>query len=58
MLKADISPEAESRLGNLEELVNAAAEAAERGETAAEFLDHAALVADADALDEQAAVLC
>ena len=56
MLKADISPEAESRLGNLEELVNAAVEAAERGETTAEFLDHAALVADSDSLDEQAAV--
>jgi DNA helicase-2/ATP-dependent DNA helicase PcrA len=56
MLKADTSPEAESRIGNLEELLNAAAEAAERGETAAEFLDHAALVADSDALDEQAAV--
>lgn len=56
MLKGDISPEAESRLGNLEELVNAAAEASERGETTADFLDHAALVADSDALDEQAAV--
>ncbi len=56
MLKADLSPESESRAGNLEELINAAAEAAERGETAAEFLDHAALVADSDALDEQAAV--
>ena len=56
MLKADISPESESRTGNLEELINAAAEAAERGETASEFLDHAALVADSDALDEQAAV--
>ena len=56
MLKGDVSPEAESRLGNLEELVNAAAEASERGETPADFLDHAALVADSDALDEQAAV--
>ena len=56
MLKGDISPEAESRLGNLEELVNAAVEASERGESAADFLDHAALVADSDALDEQAAV--
>ncbi len=56
MLKADVSPEAESRIANLEELMNAAAEAAERGETAAEFLDHAALIADSDALDEQAAV--
>jgi DNA helicase-2/ATP-dependent DNA helicase PcrA len=56
MLKGDASPEAESRMANLEELVNAAAEAAERGETAAEFLDHAALVSDADGVDEQAAV--
>lgn len=56
MLKNDVSPEAESRLGNIEELVNAAAEAAERGETAADFLDHAALIADSDALDEQAVV--
>ena len=56
MLKADTSPEAESRLANLLELVNAAAEAAERGETVAEFLDHAALIADSDALDEQAQV--
>ena len=54
--RATISPEAETRLANLEELINAAAEAAERGETAAEFLDHAALVADADGVDEQAAV--
>ncbi len=56
MLKSDSSPDSESRLGNLEELVNAAAEAADRGETAAEFLDHAALVSDADSVDERAAV--
>lgn len=56
MLADDESPEAESRMENLRELLNAAAEAAERGETLADFLDHAALVADADALDEKAAV--
>jgi DNA helicase-2/ATP-dependent DNA helicase PcrA len=56
MLKADTSPESESRIGNLEELVNAAAEAAERGETVSDFLDHAALVADADSVDIQAQV--
>jgi DNA helicase-2/ATP-dependent DNA helicase PcrA len=56
MLKADNSPEAESRLPNIEELVNAAVEAVERGETASDFLDHAALVADADQVDEQAPV--
>ena len=36
--------------------MNAAAEAAERGETAADFLDHAALVSDADSVDEHALV--
>jgi DNA helicase II / ATP-dependent DNA helicase PcrA len=56
MLKSGASPDSESRLGNLEELVNAAVEAAERGETASDFLDHAALVSDADAVDEQATV--
>ena len=56
MLQADNDPEAESRLGNLNELVNAASEAAERGENIAEFLDHAALVSDTDELDERAPV--
>jgi DNA helicase-2/ATP-dependent DNA helicase PcrA len=56
MLKGEASPDSESRLANLQELVNAAAEAAERGETVADFLDHAALVADSDELDERATV--
>lgn len=56
LLEEDPSPEAESRLQNLSELITAAAEAAERGETIAEFLDHAALVADADSVDERAVV--
>ena len=56
MLEADSSPEAESRIANVNELLNAAVDAAERGETVTEFLDHAALVADADGLDEHAAV--
>jgi DNA helicase II / ATP-dependent DNA helicase PcrA len=56
MLEIDNDPEAESRLGNLSELVNAASEAAERGETIPEFLDHAALVSDTDNLDERAPV--
>ncbi|HJY06114.1 MAG TPA: UvrD-helicase domain-containing protein, partial [Bryobacteraceae bacterium] len=56
MLKTDKSPDAESRLANLEELINASVEAAERGETASEFLDHAALVSDADQVDERAPV--
>jgi DNA helicase-2/ATP-dependent DNA helicase PcrA len=56
MLKADNSPEAESRLSNIEELLTAAMEGAERGETVSDFLDHAALVADADQVDERAPV--
>ncbi len=56
MLESENSPESQARLENLNELMNAAAEAVERGETASEFLDHAALVAQADALDEQAQI--
>jgi len=56
MLEGDKDPESESRLANLNELINAAAEAAERGEGVAEFLDHAALVSDSDNLDERAPV--
>ena len=53
MLEEEHTPEAAVAPGNLDELVNAAAEAAERGETAGDFLDHAALVSDADAVDER-----
>ena len=56
MLQQEKTPESETRLENLDELITAAAEAAERGETISDFLDHAALVADADAYDEQAPV--
>ena len=56
MLEQENTPEAEARLENLTELMNAAAEAVERGETVDDFLDHAALVADADALDETALI--
>jgi DNA helicase-2/ATP-dependent DNA helicase PcrA len=56
MLAEDKSPGVESRIENLDELLNAAAEAAERGEGLAEFLDHAALVADADQVDEKAQI--
>ena len=56
MLEQENTPEAEARLENLNELANAAAEATERGEGVTEFLDHAALVADADAVDEKAQV--
>ena len=56
VLENDDTPGAETRLENLNELLNAAAEAAERGESITDFLDHAALVSDADQLDEQARV--
>ncbi|MDQ6699434.1 MAG: UvrD-helicase domain-containing protein [Acidobacteriota bacterium] len=56
MLEQENTPESQGRLENLNELVNAAVEAVERGETVSEFLDHAALVADADSVDSEAQV--
>jgi DNA helicase-2/ATP-dependent DNA helicase PcrA len=56
MLEQENTPESEARMENLNELMNAAAEAVERGETVEEFLDHAALVADSDGLDESALI--
>jgi len=56
MLEQEKTPEAEARLENLDELLNAATEAAGRGESVSDFLDHAALVAEADAFDDQAPV--
>jgi DNA helicase-2/ATP-dependent DNA helicase PcrA len=56
MLEQEKTPESETRLENLDELVNAAADAVERGESITDFLDHAALVADADNYDERAPV--
>jgi DNA helicase II / ATP-dependent DNA helicase PcrA len=56
MLLQEKTPESETRLENLDELIGAATEAAERGETLSDFLDHAALVAEADAYDQTAPV--
>ena len=56
MLEVENTPDSETRLGNLEELANAAAEAVERGETITDFLDHTALVADSDSIEEDAQV--
>ena len=55
-LEEEGTPEAFSRIENLKELANAAQDAQERGETLAEFLDHAALVSDADQYDAEARV--
>ncbi len=55
-LEEEGTPEAFSRVENLKELANAAQDAQERGETLAEFLDHAALVSDADQYDPESGV--
>jgi DNA helicase II / ATP-dependent DNA helicase PcrA len=55
-LEAEATPESFSRIENLKELANAAQDAQERGETLHEFLDHAALVSDADSYSEEARV--
>ena len=55
-LEDEDSPEAQGRIDNLRELVNAALDAKDRGETLDQFLDHAALVADADQYDERSAI--
>lgn len=57
MLEQDASIEAQGRLENLDELINAAADAATKGENIHEFLDRAALVADTDQLNERARLL-
>ncbi len=51
MLELEDTVESHNRLENIDELINAATDAAERGETIHEFLDHAALIADTDDLD-------
>ncbi|HVN92153.1 MAG TPA: UvrD-helicase domain-containing protein [Terracidiphilus sp.] len=55
-LETEGTPEAISRIENLKELANAAHDAEERGETLAEFLDHAALASDTDQFDPNARV--
>ncbi|MGP8174201.1 MAG: ATP-dependent helicase [Terracidiphilus sp.] len=55
-LETEGSPEAFSRIENLKELANAAHDAEARGETLAEFLDHAALASDTDQYDPDARV--
>src|SRR5262249_10435925 len=55
-LEEEDTPEAYSRVENLRELVNAAMDSRDRGESLVQFLDHAALVSDADAYDERAQI--
>jgi DNA helicase-2/ATP-dependent DNA helicase PcrA len=56
LLEEEDTPEAFSRIENLRELVNAAMDSRDRAETMDEFLDHAALVADADDYDARAQI--
>jgi DNA helicase-2/ATP-dependent DNA helicase PcrA len=55
-LEEEATPEAVSRVENLRELVNAAQDAQERGETLTEFLDHAALASDTDQYNPESRV--
>jgi ATP-dependent DNA helicase UvrD/PcrA len=56
LLEEEDTPEAYSRVENIREFVNAAMDSKDRGETLDQFLDHAALVSDADAYDERAQI--
>jgi DNA helicase II / ATP-dependent DNA helicase PcrA len=56
LLEAEDTPESFSRIENLRELVNAAMDSRDRGETLDQFLDHAALISDADDYDERAQI--
>jgi DNA helicase II / ATP-dependent DNA helicase PcrA len=52
MLQEEGTEESESRIENIREMLTAALESVERGESLRDFLDHAALVSDQDAYDE------
>ena len=56
LLEEEDTPEAFSRIENLRELVNAAMDSRDRAESLDQFLDHAALVADADDYDARAQI--
>ncbi|MGA8373317.1 MAG: UvrD-helicase domain-containing protein [Candidatus Sulfotelmatobacter sp.] len=56
LLEAEDTPESFSRIENLRELVNAAIDSRDRGETLDQFLDHAALISDADDYDERSQI--
>ena len=55
-LEEEDTPDAYARIENLRELVNAAMDSRDRGESLQEFLDHAALVSDADSYDDRARI--
>ena len=57
MLQQEGTEEAHGRIDNIRELLNAAIESGERGESVRDFLDNAALVSDQDDYDERAPVM-
>jgi DNA helicase-2/ATP-dependent DNA helicase PcrA len=56
LLEEEDTPESLTRVENLRELVNAAMDSRDRGESLQEFLDHSALVSDADQYDASAKI--
>jgi DNA helicase-2/ATP-dependent DNA helicase PcrA len=56
LLEEEDTPEAFSRIENLRELMNAAMDSRDRGESLDQFLDHAALISDADDYDERSQI--
>jgi superfamily I DNA/RNA helicase len=56
LLEEEDSPDSLARAENLRELVNAAMDSRDRGESLSEFLDHAALVSDQDSYDARAQI--
>jgi DNA helicase-2/ATP-dependent DNA helicase PcrA len=54
--KQETATEAENRMANIDELIRAAAESENRGETIADFLDRASLSSELDHLDPNARV--
>jgi DNA helicase II / ATP-dependent DNA helicase PcrA len=56
ILEAEDTPEAFSRIENMRELVNAAMDSRDRGESLDQFLDHAALISDTDDYDERSQI--
>jgi DNA helicase-2/ATP-dependent DNA helicase PcrA len=56
LLEEEDTPESFSRIENLRELVNASMDSRDRGESLDQFLDHAALISDADDYDERSQI--
>ena len=56
-LESDRSKDSQSRVENVDELLAAAREASDRGDSLVDFLDHTALVSDTDSIDQASRIL-